>query len=224
MKSERVVYNLFVLFLTVSIISCATTTLTSVWKDENSQKVSIKKLLVFGVSDKPAIKRFFEDEFVKKLKIQKIEVIPSYAIIPSDKIQDKEFAQEKIKELRIDAILITRLVDKKSIETYYPPERVDTFPTSHMPHIRSPHYPPAYYYDWYGFYRNCYQCTITPGYKVEDEIISLETNLYDVNDNKLIWSALSDTFIETFDGGFNKTTISSFIDIIIKQLISDGLL
>ncbi len=224
MNRIKIIFYLGIFLLMFVLFSCTTTTLISVWKDENYKRGPVKKLLVFGISDKPAIKRFFEDEFENKLKTRKIEVIPSYTVIPSDKMQDKDYAQKKIKEMQIDSILITRLVDKKTVETYYPPETTGTFPNYHLPHMPSPHYPPAYYHDWYGFYHNCYQCIKTPGYKVENEILSLETNLYDANSDRLIWSALSDTFIETFDGGLDKAAIRSFIDLIIKQLISDGVL
>ncbi|MBE0426020.1 MAG: hypothetical protein IBX72_05165 [Nitrospirae bacterium] len=222
---KKIFLLLLIVFFLFSMVSCATTTLTSVWKDENYKAGQIKKILVFGVSDKPAIKRFFEDEFVKKLKTMKIEAVPSYAVIPSEKMQDKEYAQKKVKEMQFDGILITRLVDKRTIETYYPPEKIGTFvPPSHPPRLYPHFYPPAYYHGWYGYYYDCYQCITTPGYRVEDEILSMETNLYDVKTDKLIWSALSDTLIETFDGGINKSIIQSFIDVIIKKLSKDNVI
>lgn len=224
MKLEKLFILLLMLFFLFSISSCATTTLTSVWKDENYQAGKIKKILVFGVSEKPAIKRFFEDEFVKKLKTMGIKVVPSYTVIPPEKMQDKDYAQMKVKEIQADAILITRLVDKKTIETYYPPQEVETIPQPYPLHLHPGYHPSAYSHGWYGYYYDSYQYITTPGYKVENEILSLETNLYDAKSDTLIWSALSDTVIETFDGGINKSTIQSFINVIIKKLSADKVL
>jgi hypothetical protein len=64
----------------------------------------------------------------------------------------------------------------------------------------------------------------TPGYKVQDEIVSLETNLYDSQTDKLIWSALSDTFIGTLEGGVDNSSIKSFIQVIINKLSADNMI
>ena len=56
---------------------------------------------------------------------------------------------------------------------------------------------------------------------MQDEIVVLETNLYEAKTDKLIWSALSDTFVETFDRGSSGEMIKSFIQVIIKKLSED---
>lgn len=221
-----------IIFITLfALMSCATTTLTSVWRDPAYQGEKIRKVLVIGVSDKPAIKRLFEDEFVRQLQAKGVEGISSYTILPSEGPQDKDIIQAKVKELNIDGIIITRLIDKKRVETYYPPERISSPPPPLPPPYPSDdnttdyyYYPPVYYYDWYRYYHGCYDCISTPGYKVEDEIVVLETNLYNAKNDKLIWSALSDTFIDTFDRGIDRKLIKSFVSVILKKLFDDMIL
>ncbi len=213
--------------------SCETTTLTSVWKDPTYQGKQIRKILIIGVSDKPAIKRVFEDEFARQLQIKGIEGIQSYTILPSEGPQDKDIIQAKVKELNIDGIMITRLIDKKKVEAYYPAERLSSIPPPPPPYPPDDnppdyyppyYYPHGYYYDWYRYYYDGYQYTTQPGYKVEDEIVVLETNIYDAKTDKLIWSALSDTFIETFDRSLDRKLIQSFVSVILKKLSNDRIL
>jgi hypothetical protein len=203
--------------------SCATTTLTSVWKDGQFRSGSIKKAIVIGVSQKPAIRRLFEDEFARQLKTRGIEAIPGYTISQSDQIPDKDSILSKVKELQADAVLITRLIDKKAIETYYPPQRTRSVSQIPPPYV-SGSTPPEQYWVWYNYYNQCYQCEDTPGYRVQNELVSLETNIYDAKTDKLIWSALSDTFLETLDSGINARTIKSFIRVIMKRLTVDGVI
>lgn len=234
MKHRQKILLIIILIILCALISCATTTLTSVWKDPAYQDRQIRKVLIIGVSDKPAIKRLFEDEFVRQMQTKGIEGVSSYTVLPSEGLQDKDIIQSKVKEFNIDAILITRLIDKKKVETYYPPERMSSpppppppsYPPGYYPPDYYPHdyYPPGYYHDWYRYYHDCYECVTTPGYKVEDEIVVLETNLYDAQSDKLIWSALSDTFVETFDRSIDRKLIQSFISVILKKLSDDMIL
>lgn len=225
MKHKVLSSGIFFFILSL-LAACATTTLTSVWKDPAYQG-QIRKVLVMGVSERPAIKRLYEDEFVKAFRIKGIEAVPGYAVLPSEGLPDKDTIRTKVNELHIDAILITRMVDKKTVDTYYPPERISPAPP---PHPYSPayhqhgHVPPGYYHDWYGYYYDCYDCITKPGYQVQDEIVVLETNLYEAKTDKLIWSALSDTFVETFDRGSSAQMIQSFIQVIMQKLSDDRVL
>ena len=187
--------------------SCASTTLTSVWKDENYRIGSIHKVLIIVFSERPAVRRFFEDEFKSQITPFGIDAVSSYTVIPDEKLWDKDLLAAQAKDLVVDAILITRLVDKKTIESYVQPETTYMQPSDYSAGW------PAHHYD--------YPQTITmQGYTVENEILSLETDLYDVKTDKLIWSALSDTMAESA----NDEYIKSFVSVITKRLSDDKIL
>jgi hypothetical protein len=221
---HKVLFSGIFFLIAAFLAACATTTLTSVWKDPAYQGGQIRKVLVMGISDKPAIKRLYEDGFVNALKLKGVDAVPGYAVLPSEGIPDKEDIRSKVTEFNIDAILITRMVDKKTVDTYYPPETVSPAPPPqpYPPGYYHPgYYPPGRYNDWYRYYSDVYQPVTTPGYQVQDEIVVLETNLYEAKTDKLIWSALSDTFVETFDRGSSGQMIQAFIQVIIKKLSDD---
>ena len=188
------------------IAACATTEIKSVWNDGSYKGGPLLKVLVIGLAKDQTIKRLYEDEFVSQLKAHGVQAIPGYSVIPQEKMGDETYILEKGKELEADATLITRLVDKKTIQTYYPPEMF---------------YAPApYYRGWHGYYRSSYDYMVSPGYIATDESVVLETNIYNIHDNKLIWSALSETFIE----GDAKSIIYSLIQKLIQDMADKDLL
>jgi hypothetical protein len=201
MKSKMVAYMCLVIFGLFVFISCATTTLTAVWKGE-SYKGPVKKMAVIGVSDKPVIRNLFEDEFVRELRARGTDAVASYTVLPIDRLADKGIVQSKIRETGADAVLMIRLVDMKSVQTYVPGQV---------------YVMPNYYHGWSGYYGNVFA---TPGYAYQDEYAYLETNLYDVKTEQLIWSARSETWMADSD----QSTIKSFIGVIIARLAADKII
>lgn len=201
MKTKMIAYGWLVLFCLFVFISCATTTLTAVWKGE-SYKGPVKKMAVIGVSKKPVIRNLFEDECVRELRARGTDAVASYTFLPFDQLANKETVQSKIRELGADAVLMTRLVDTKSVQTYIPGQV---------------YVMPSYYYGWGGYYGSVFA---TPGYTVQDEYAYLETNVYDVKTEQLIWSARSETWMADSD----QETIKSFIGVIIARLAADKIL
>jgi hypothetical protein len=175
--------------------ACATTELTSVWKNETYQGGPLRKILIIGVDRNQKMKRLLENEFVLQLKAKGIDAVPSHTVLPEDTILEKEMITAKISELRIDSVLITTLVDVKETEAYESP----TFfaPTG-----------------FYGYYMQCCY-NVMSGYYVE-----IETRLFDAHYDTLIWSALSDTVLEPAP----EETIKSYITAIVSELQNEKLL
>ena len=188
------------------LYGCASTTLKTVWMDEAYKGGALKKVFVMGVSQKPIVKRFFEDEFARSLKARGTDAITSYSTIPQEKMTDKDFITGKIKELGADAVLVTMLVDKKTMDTYYSPE------------VR--YSGPYHRGGWYGYYSRGYSYYATPGYVVREHVVVLETNVYDVRAEKPIFSALSETYLEDSPDAL----IRSFVQLMIKELAQKQLI
>jgi len=182
------------------LTSCATTILTTVWKDE-SFTGPVRKMAVIGIFKTPAVRNFFEDEFSRQLKTHGIEAVASYTIIPIDDQSDKDIVASRLRNLAMDYVLVTRLVDRKTVQTYVPGQAYVV---------------PGYYRSWGGYYQYAY----TPGYIVEDIYAYAETNIYDVKNDKLIWSARSETEIS----GVNQELIRSFVKIMINRLSADAVI
>jgi hypothetical protein len=190
--------------LALFVTACASTQLTSVWKDPSYQ-TRPAKIMVIGVAKNPINRRIFEDEFVQQLKARGTDAIASYTVLPDKQQGDQEAIAKKVAELGADTVLITRLVSKKIVQVYVP---------------GTAYYPPPYYGSWPAYYGYGYNYMYTPGYIAEDEYAVIETNLYEAKTDKLIWAASSETGI----GDTDQNLIQSYIGVMVKNMIGLGLL
>lgn len=202
-RSLRNPFSLLIL-VAMLVTACASTQLTSVWKDPSYQ-ARPAKIMVVGVAKNPINRRLFEDEFVQQLKSRGTDAIASYTVLSDEQQGDQAAIAKKVAELGADTVLVTRLVSKKIVQVYVP---------------GSPYYPPPFYGTWPDYYGYGYRYMYTPGYIADDEYAVIETNLYEAKSNKLIWAASSETGIN--DSGQN--LIQSYIGVMVKTMIGLGLL
>ena len=178
---------------------CSQTKVTSAWVDPEYQGDGIDNVFVVGVSKDGGLRRIFEDEFVNLFKQKDVKATSSYRVVPDEDLSDEKKLDMKVRESGSDTILMTRLIDVRKDTQYIPPDYV--------------YAPPAHYYGgWHGYYNRAYM--VSPGHTVEYETAVLETNLYDLKTDKLIWSARSDA---PTDGKMGKH-IKDFARSIINQL------
>ena len=193
--------------------SCSLTNLNAVWKDPQYQGGKLNNVLVIGGSTNQVIRRIFEDEFTARLKTRGTNAIPSYTIFPSEKALDKDTLESKGRDLGTDSVLIARVVDTKTKKEFVPTR--DNY-----------YYRDTYFYDWPNRYSRFYSGSLSGRYYDdrrlynEYEVVNLETNIYDTQTGKLIWSALSDTVI----GGSSEIEVSSVVEVIIKSLSDNQLI
>ena len=201
MKERFILFGFIVAMCLFVLISCTTTTLQSVWKDKDYQGKP-NNIIIIMVTKSPITRELVEGMFVAGLDARGNNTIASYKIIPLDQVSDRDIVESKIRESGADAVLVSRLVDQKTIETYTP--RI----------IYG--FVPNFYYDWWGYYD---YVMVAPGYTDETQVIIAETNLYDIETEKLIWSARSETEVSEGD----QQLIKTFVKVMIDRLALEGI-
>ncbi len=185
------------------IASCATTTLTSVWRDDTYRGNQFSRILIIGAAQEPGDRKLLEDEFARRLKDHGAAAVPSYSLFFPDRL-DYGAISAKVKELNIDAMLVTRMVDKREVSGYYP---------ARGSYFAPPGYPRSVNDEFILSYH------ALPGFTTY-KVFSLETTIYDVRSDKLVWSGLSDTAVrDDFD-----QEIKSFIGVIMRKLAEEQLI
>jgi hypothetical protein len=199
------IMKLFVLLLisaTFLLASCTTTTvITDVWKDKDYQGKA-QKIVVIMVAKSSNIRNMFEDRFVGELDARGNNAFQSHTIIPMEQLPDKELVKSKIRSSGADTVLISRLVDTKTVESYMPGQIYNV---------------PSFYNDWGRYYDILFTGS---GYTDDIQVAYIETNLYDLKTEKLIWSAHSKT--ERTEG--EQQLITVFIQVTLKKLASAGII
>ncbi len=197
--TKKSFFSLAVLLFFI-LSSCATTELTAVWENPGFQG-RIAKIAIIGAFQSKVNRNIFEDEFVGRLSDLGLDAVAGYTIIPFEKVGETDYVMSRIMASDSDAVLETRLIDRKTEQTYVR-EQV--------------HYFPDYYNDWRHYHRYIY----SPGYIVNTEYAYAETNIYSLPDRRLVWSARSKTQITDSD----ENLIRSFVRTIVDRLSKNGLL
>ncbi|HZM17516.1 MAG TPA: hypothetical protein VFE28_16090 [Candidatus Krumholzibacteria bacterium] len=198
--------------LALFLVSCATSTMLSSWIDPESPGKKMDHVLVIGVAKNEVVRRKYEDDFVKELASRHIKAMPSYQILPDPAAISQETVAPHIQAQGITHVLVTRIVDRKTVTTYVPP----TTTTYGMGY---PSYYPSYYGSWYGYYNAGYSTVSSPGYTYDTEYVHLETNVYDIPSQKLIWTGLTETEL----GGKVEAQVDEFIHVLIGAMTQDKL-
>jgi hypothetical protein len=168
------------------IAGCATTTSTmnTSWVNPEHALTPIKKVLVIGLANDPAMRKTFESSMGATLQKEGVEAVPSFGVMQdltrvSDEAAARQIVVDAVAKTGADAVTLTRLVREDTSQRVV---QGSTYVA-----------PSAYYHNMYGYYYNSYQMVSTPDYVVEDKAYVVETNLYDVATGKLVWTGISET-------------------------------
>ena len=189
------------LFSGVLLVACAGTKLTQTWVDEARRGKPVSDILVIAVTYKEDVRHSFEDAFVAQLKALGVEAVSSADVIPMppDLKLEKDQILKVVNRFNNDAVIITHLAGVEEKETYSPATQSNT--------------------GFYGYYDGLV-LSKDPGFYKTSTFVRLVTNLYDVETEKLIWSAKS----QTKDPRSIKQTIDDVITVVIKDMQKKGLL
>lgn len=178
------------------VISCAGTELTQKQVNEAYRGKPVSNILVIAITGNEDSRRSFEQKFVAQLKSVGVEAISSEEVIPmpADLEMKKETILNAVNQFKNDAVIITHLIDKEEKEVY----------TRGGGQAHS---------GFYGFYHSRSSYARDPGYSSSSKTVLLETNLYDVKTEKLIWSGQSKTW--------SKESKYQMINDVIKVVIDD---
>lgn len=176
---------LTLLLVALEISGCGPTQkITSSWADpEAKSKGPYTKVFVIVLSPNTIANYDIEAQMANTLISRGFKVVRSTDIFPPKFSITKDITREQLAESiakrGCDAVLILALLDSKKVESYNPG-------TVYAP----VNY--GYYGSYYGYYNYYYPVVYSPGYYSVDKTFYLETNLYDLASDKLLWSVQSE--------------------------------
>jgi hypothetical protein len=180
MNIKHITSLLFV-FAVAGLASCANTKISQSWVEPDNKKV-YDDLLIIGIAESEQNRRAYESNFVESLKAVGVEAEASYRLIKAGTKIERKTVDEAIKGTGIQGVIATHLVAVDE-ETIYRPS-VDYMPV----------YGTGYYGGFYSYYPHVNSYVTRPGYYTTHETYTIETNLYDVESEELVYSARSRTF------------------------------
>lgn len=197
----------WVTLVAVGAVACASTTFQSTWKAPGAQPLNFKgkKVAALVISKDDSMRNAAEFALANAITAQGAVGLASYALVPKELVQDKDKAKAMLEKEGVVGVVTMRVVGK------------DKEITSSPGYWSGPGYASfwgAGYWGWgWGGVYN-------PGYVQENTIVSVETLIYSLPQDKLVWAAMSKTT--------NPSEVNSLINELVtaaaKQLKQQGLI
>lgn len=196
------------LITSIFLFACGSTSVVQSWKDPSTDltKENFQKILVVALVKDESNRRITED----KIAALNPKLHASYPFINKAKIDvTDESKMDFIKNNGFDAVITMRLVSKEKQTNYVP--------GSYSGGGYTTNYYGGRFGGWYSTYSPGFY---TPGYYTEDTKYLVETNVFSLKSDKLIWSGVTSSY--------NISSIAKSTDDIIKavtkQMKKDGFL
>lgn len=181
------------------------------WADPDAASMGpYKKAFVVVLTQSPDASFIIESQIAEKLASRGFQVVLSTDMFPPNASLSKDYTKEQLfealKKVNCDAVFTLALLDIKTVETYRP--GVSYYPANY-----------GYYGSFYGYYSYYYPIVYSAEYYSLDKTYYLETNFYDLDSDKLLWSVQSEAKNPTdLDEWF-----AGYSTLLINHLKSKGL-
>lgn len=198
----------FLLFLCTLFGSCSANRLLSSWNDPSFVEHSMATVLIVGIAKDETKRRIYEDTFADSLARTNTPSVASYTVSKQSIEPTKEALENAIKKTAAKTVLITHMISEGEKGFYQPSNRT----------IETNSY--SNYGGLYSYYPFIYNAVYSSGSYQSSTKVILETNLYDVETEKLIWSARS----ESIDPVMTRKFYQQLIDLFLNDLSKKNLL
>ncbi|HEY7409449.1 MAG TPA: hypothetical protein VII13_01840 [Vicinamibacteria bacterium] len=189
---KRTLPAVLTLALGAGVASAGTRLVTS-WREPSAGPLRFKKVLVIFMAPHESQRRFAEAYLASLMK--RTQGVPAYTLIPTAEAKDEKRLREVVQREGFDGAVTMRYIGAGQEVTYQPGL-----------------YAPAYY-GFYTYYAFAAPLSYDPGYLKVDRVISLETHVYSVKDDKLVWTGLSETT--------NPDSAKKLVDDVARKVASE---
>jgi hypothetical protein len=213
--------NIFIALICICLTSCGSnTSIVSSWRDPNSTLATenFKKVIVVALAKDESTRRSTENRIAA---INPAVLNPSYSYLNQANLNLTK--EEKLSILQTEGFdgAITMRFIKADKETQYVPGTTNYYGGMGYPGMGYGYaggYGMGYgagFGGWYGAYAPAYY---TPGYYQENVYYYIETNIFDLKNNKLVWSATT----KSLDVSDISTTVDEIMQACVDQMRKDG--
>ena len=171
--NERVrvgIVALGIVTLAALAASCASTEMTSTWTDPAAKGAALSKIAVVCMTKDAGLRRIAENTTASKLA--GAQAIPSYQILGDTDLKDLDAVKSKLRAAGINGVLAMRM----------------TGVSEQVTDVGGP------YGTFDGYWGYAAGAAYGPGYLDSETVVHMVSNLYSLEQNKLIWSGVSKTF------------------------------
>src|ERR1044071_1445650 len=153
--------------LLLLVAACASTSIEQQWKAP--QTTQLHRVATVMHSRDVTIRHTAEDDMAQQLRARGVDAVPGYRILSDQDYRDREAAKAKLRAAGFDGVIVMRMAGKDTRLQYVPGD-----------------------FGAYGYWGAGWGAW-GPGYYEPETIVRIETAAYSLQNNRLVYSALSRT-------------------------------
>ncbi len=163
-------------------MGCASTSFVSSWQApvEGPIEFDNKRVAAVVVSGDETTRRAGETALAREIsKRGRAQGVASYTIVSGEAAKDKDAAKKMLQDAKIEGAVVMRVISSEQEISYSPGT--------------SWYGPTPYYGSFYGYWGYGWGMAYDPGYLRTDRVVMVETLVYSVTQDKLLWAGKSKT-------------------------------
>ena len=171
---------------------------TSVWKSPDAGTVSFagKKVAALVITQDDSLRVSGEESLVRELTARGLQAVATYRIAPKEELQSADRAKIWFEKANVDGVVAMRPVSKDKRTTYNPGTWLS-----------------PYYSSLWGYYGYGYGGVYIPGSVDRDTVVVVETLIFSVPRDALLWAAVSETK--------NPEAVQGFVQELVKEAVKE---
>ena len=177
-------------FVLLAACSTNSTKLTSTWAEPGVGPFKYQKILVTVMSDQRSVRMSAELRLSQRIP----NSTPAFEVFDDGDEKNMDRVKARILALGFDAVVLVRVVRTDTTETYHPPSYRTIGPT---------------YGGMYGYWNTGWVEVYDPGYTSEKTVAVIETSIFEVAGEKLVWISGSATM--------NPDNVNEAVDKLIDE-------
>ncbi len=198
--------------LAIVLAACTSTKIIGSWKNSDFADKKYGSIMIVGLSTNVVAKASVEQQMATVLVAKKVNAKGAGGIFAPEIKHTKEEQDQIFEQFKadgFDGVLTLALVAEEQRTEYTPGT-----------YSYAPYYSPGYYGSYWGYYGYYAPQVYSPGYYTEHKVYTIEALLYDVETEKLVWGARSETTDPTDMDSFSH----EYAETVVFQLQKDQML
>lgn len=170
----------------------------SVWKSPDAAQISFagKKIAALVIADDDSLRVAGEESLVTELSARGLQAVATYRIAPKEELRSAERARAWFEKSGVEGVVALRPVGSEKRLNYN----------------SSLWLSPSYNTFW-GYYGYGWSSVYVVGSVDRDTVITVESLIFSVPRNQLVWAAVSETT--------NPKTLQKFVEDLVKQSVKE---
>ena len=200
----RTLTRVALLAAALPVVLLADTKFTSTWASPEAKQVNFtgKKVATLVMSSDDSLRMSGEEGLVTELKARGINAVAAYRLIPKEELTDPDKARGWFERTSVEGVIVMRPISMGKRTVYTPPVWTST-----------------YYSSLWGYYGHGWGAMYDPGSIREDMVVAIETLIYSVPKNALLWAGSS----ETTNPKDSRKLLADLVKEAAKEMRKEGL-